>query len=85
MDLNDLFKQLAEELKNGNYSQDEKMAIIKNVGEMYQSQLDDEKENWLLTSYDNTAQNVPNNTSRTPDIARDYVGMTPPTYSGSYN
>ena len=31
MDLNELFKQLAEELKNGNYSQDEKMAIIKSV------------------------------------------------------
>ena len=31
----------------------------------------------------NTTEQIPNNTSRTPDIARDYVGMTPPTYSGS--
>ena len=29
MDLNELFRQLDEELKNGNYSQGEKMAIIK--------------------------------------------------------
>ena len=44
-----------------------------------------EKRNWLLTSYNDTAKQIPNNTSRTPDIARDYVGMTPPTHSGSYD
>lgn len=58
MDLNELFKQLAEELKNGNYSQDEKMAIIKNVGEMYQSQLDDELNKELAKQYAGAALEI---------------------------
>jgi hypothetical protein len=33
MDLNELFKQLAEELKRGNYTRGEKKAIINDVGE----------------------------------------------------
>ena len=41
----------------------------------------DKKRNWLLTSF-NDYEKIPNNIGRTPDIADDYVGMTPPTYSG---
>ncbi len=78
MDVNELFRQLEEELKRGNYTREQKMAIIKNAGDIYKNKIDNELKNEL-------AKQIPNNTSRTPDIARDYVGMTSPTYSGSYD
>ena len=58
MDLNELFRQLYEELKNGNYSQGEKMAIIKNVGEMYRNQLDDELTKELTKQYTGAALEI---------------------------
>ena len=42
MNLNELFRQLEEELKRGNYTREEKTAIINDVGDMYKNQIDDE-------------------------------------------
>ena len=42
MNLNELFIQLEEELKRGNYTREEKTAIINYVGDMYKNQIDDE-------------------------------------------
>ena len=89
IDTKEFFNDLPSHIENGNVKHSESQPNLifiedGNNTTIIKDNFNNEKRNWLLTSFDNTTKQVPNNTSRTPDIARDYVGMTPPTYSGSY-
>ena len=58
MDINELFRQLEEELKRGNYTREQKMAIIKDVGDMYQNEIDNELKKELAKQYAGTALEI---------------------------
>ena len=89
IDTIEFFNDLPSHIENGDIKHSEfqpNLVFIEdgNNTTIIKKNFDNEKRNWLLTSYDDMPKHIPNNTSRTPDIARDYVGMTPPTYSDSY-
>ena len=55
MNLNELFRELEEELKRGNYTKEQKIGIINDVGNMYRNQTDKELNDYLTRQYLGTA------------------------------